>query len=99
MEIFLKNNLSSSEKYFNCCFKNPKKTIQDKLKVWNIIDEQEIDVEFLPKKFRFPVLRKHEITTGIIENTNTRIRPHTIITDSCKMIVIDHKRDLFVDVE
>lgn len=52
----------------------------------------------MPKKFRFPVLRKHEITTGIMEDKNSFMRPHTITSDSCKMIVIDHKRDLFVDV-
>jgi len=39
LENFLKSNLTSNEKYFNFCFKNPKKTIRDKLKVWEVVEE------------------------------------------------------------
>lgn len=91
--------MTSNEKYFNFCFNNPKKTIRDKLKVWGIIDENSNEIELMPNKFRFPVLRKHEIQTGIIEEKGNFLRPHTITNDSCKIIVIDHKRDLFADVE
>ncbi|EAR99341.2 hypothetical protein TTHERM_00131090 (macronuclear) [Tetrahymena thermophila SB210] len=97
IENFLKENLLKDEKFYNFCFKNPKMTIRDKLKQWDVVNEQE-DIELIPKKFRFPVLRKHQITSGIIEEKNQFIRPHTITTDNCKIVVIDHKRDLFVDV-
>lgn len=38
--------------------------------MWEVLDENEGDIEFLPSKFRFPVLRKHEILTGVVEDKN-----------------------------
>lgn len=99
MESHLRENLTNDQKYFNMCFKNPKKTIKDSLKVWNVIEENEDPQELIPTKFRFPVLRKYDFTTGVVEDKSTFMRPHSITTDSCKIIVIDHKRDLFVDVD
>lgn len=52
----------------------------------------------MPTKFRFPALRKHDKTFALVQQRGSFARPHLIKTDVCKVIVIDHKRDLFVDV-
>lgn len=54
----------------------------------------------MPNKFRLPVMKRGEISEGIFEEkAGGFVRPHTLIKNSFKAIVIDHARDLFVDVE
>ena len=43
--------------------------------MWDVIDETDEQKELIPNRFRFPVLRRHEKTIGIMEDKGKFTRP------------------------
>ncbi|CAD8142519.1 unnamed protein product [Paramecium octaurelia] len=104
LENFLIKKLQDPE-FFKSCL-NSVKTIKDPLKKWGMFSNEEIleylggpkhSVVQIQKKITFPILEKCMIVDGILNNND--LTPLVVKWNQGRKTVIEHERDLFVDIE